>query len=773
MFVKIATRDEDFFTFKILKNLNMKHLYLPVIAILISVQLNAQVSKEQKVANLSTFSKVYGYVRYFHPSEEASNINWEQFLYYGAKEVENAGNAEILKEKLNSLFNPIAPSVLIGTAIDIKSFNMKSLKPDDQAFNQQITWQHYGYGTGPGLYRSIRTNRVFGKTDMSTRGFGNVSRFLDAKPFQGKRIRLTANIKAEVSNGQAQMWLRTDKPDNKMGFFDNMDERPIKSNKWAVYETIGLVEPDAKGIAFGAFLSGMGKMWVDDFKLSVEENGKWISVPLKNSSFEEVEKDQPKDWILGSPGYNYAMINTDIPEGKSALLITDNTVYKLEKQIFDTKEKFGAVVNKSIGNELTITVPLVLMGDEKRTYPLADSLKLKTLKDKITQAQPAKFTDQDPYVRLSGIMIAWNVFQHFYPYHQEVKSDWNTQLPIALSTAYDVKTPDQYFELLGRMTEKLKDGHVYIGGGNYLNGYNVPIAAKFVEGKLVISKVDSLPAAQGDLSVKAGDVIASIDGKPAMDRFEKVRSVTSGSDQWKDVRALAQLFNGAKGSELTLKYLSANGEEKMVSMKRNIVRNGADTTTIKKLKDGVYYLNIGTTEMAAIKARLPEFESAKAIICDLRGYPRNNNEFINYLLTSKDNNKWMFVPQLTRPDYEGVKYEGLGWSMKPAKPHLNAKIIFLTAGGAVSYAESYMGFIKQYKLATIVGQPTAGANGNVTSIALPGGYSIRFTGMNVKQQDGSQLQGIGIQPDVLVKETIKGVAEGRDEFMEKALELVD
>ena len=208
-------------------------------------------------------------------------------------------------------------------------------------------------------------------------------------------------------------------------------------------------------------------------------------------------------------------------------------------------------------------------------------------------------------------------------------------------------------------------------------------------------------------------------------------------------------------------------------MKRNIVRNGADTTTIKKLKDGVYYLNIGTTEMAAIKARLPEFESAKAIICDLRGYPRNNNEFINYLLTSKDNNKWMFVPQLTRPDYEGVKYEGLGWSMKPAKPHLNAKIIFLTAGGAVSYAESYMGFIKQYKLATIVGQPTAGANGNVTSIALPGGYSIRFTGMNVKQQDGSQLQGIGIQPDVLVKETIKGVAEGRDEFMEKALELVD
>lgn len=750
----------------------MKHLYLTAIALLISVQLNAQVSKEQKVANLSAFSKVYGYVRYFHPSEEASNINWEQFLYYGAKEVENAGSTEVLKEKLNSLFNPIAPSVLITAATDAKSFDIKSLKPTNPAFNQQITWQHYGYGTGPGLYRSIRTNRVFGKTDMNTRGFGNVSRFLDAKPFQGKRIRLSANIKAEVSTGQAQMWLRADRPDNVMGFFNNMDERPIKSDKWAVYETIGLVDQDAKGIAFGAFLSGLGKMWVDDFKLAVEEDGKWVPVPLKNSSFEEIEKDQPKDWILGSPGYNYAMINTDIPEGKSALQISDNTVYKLEKQIFESKEKFGALVNKSIGNGLSVTVPLVLMGDEKRTFPMADSLKLAALKAKIVQSQPTKATDEDPYVRLSGIMIAWNVFQHFYPYHQEVKSDWSTQLPIALSASYDVNTPEQYFELLGRMTEKLKDGHVYVAGGNYSNSYSVPVAAKFVEGKLVISKIDSLPATQGDVTLKAGDIITSIDGRPAMERFEKVRSVTSGSDQWKDVRALSQLFNGTKGSELKLNYLSATGEDKMISMKRGATSYSPDTTTIKKLKDGVYYLNIGNTEMAAIKARLPEFESAKAIICDLRGYPRNNNEFINYLLTSKDNNKWMFVPQLTRPDYEGVKYEGLGWSMKPAKPHLSAKIIFLTAGGAVSYAESYMGFIKQYKLATIVGQPTADANGNVTSIALPGGYSIRFTGMNVKQQDGSQLQGIGIQPDVLVKETIKGVAEGRDEFMEKALELI-
>jgi C-terminal processing protease CtpA/Prc len=749
----------------------MKYILLSAITLLMGYQVNAQVTKEQKVANLATFAKVYGYVRYFHPSEEASKVNWEQFLYYGAKEVETAPNSKVLQEKLNKLFNPIAPSVVISGKKE--AFNIKSITPGGSTFNQQISWQHYGFGVGPGMYKSIRTNRTVAKLDMNTRGFGNVTTSMDASPLQGKRIRLTAFIKAEVTSGQAQMWLRIDKPDNKMGFFDNMDARPIKNPKWKVYETIGMVDQDAKRIVFGAFLMGMGKMWVDNFKLELEENGKWTNVPIKNPSFELVEKNEPRDWLIGSGGYKYSMVNNDIPDGKTALLITDNTIYKVEKQLFDTKAMFGTTVTKSVGNDINIIVPLVLMGDEQSTFPTPDPLKLKVLNENIAKAQPEKVNDQDPYVRLTGLMVAWNIFQHFYPYHQEVKSDWIAQLPIALSAAYETTTSAQYLELLGHMTEKLKDGHITIGGGNYLNTYNVPLGAKFVEGKLVIAQVDSLPGARGDLNLKPGDIITRIDGKPAMERFQQVRSTTSGSEQLKDVRSIRQLFNGMKDSELSLEYLSATGEAKQLRLNRTIVRNNIDTTTIKKLDNNVYYLNIGTTEMKAINTRLPELESAKAIICDLRGYPRNNNDFINYLLTVKDSNKWMFVPQITLPDYEGVEFEAMGWSLEPAKPHLNAKIIFLTAGGAISYAESYMGFIKQYKLATIVGQPTAGANGNVTSFTLPGGYTIRFTGMKVRQQDGSQLQGIGIQPDIFVKETIKGVAEGRDEFLEEALKQIN
>ena len=56
---------------------------------------------------------------------------------------------------------------------------------------------------------------------------------------------------------------------------------------------------------------------------------------------------------------------------------------------------------------------------------------------------------------------------------------------------------------------------------------------------------------------------------------------------------------------------------------------------------------------------------------------------------------------------------------------------------------------------------------------LPGGFSFPWTGMKVVKLDGSQHHLIGVRPTVSVKRTIQGVREGRDELLEKALEIVD
>jgi C-terminal processing protease CtpA/Prc len=72
-----------------------------------------------------------------------------------------------------------------------------------------------------------------------------------------------------------------------------------------------------------------------------------------------------------------------------------------------------------------------------------------------------------------------------------------------------------------------------------------------------------------------------------------------------------------------------------------------------------------------------------------------------------------------------------------------------------------------------VGSTTAGTNGNVAMAALPGGYSLTFTGMRVTRHDGqSAFHLIGVQPDIPVVPTIAGLKEGKDEVLDRAVEIV-
>ena len=49
---------------------------------------------------------------------------------------------------------------------------------------------------------------------------------------------------------------------------------------------------------------------------------------------------------------------------------------------------------------------------------------------------------------------------------------------------------------------------------------------------------------------------------------------------------------------------------------------------------------------------------------------------------------------------------------------------------------------------------------------------MTWTGMKVLKQDGSRHLDVGILPTDPVSRTIRGVAEGRDELLERALAIV-
>ena len=124
------------------------------------------------------------------------------------------------------------------------------------------------------------------------------------------------------------------------------------------------------------------------------------------------------------------------------------------------------------------------------------------------------------------------------------------------------------------------------------------------------------------------------------------------------------------------------------------------------------------------------------------------------------------------PDQVNPQYADSAWRIVPQSPQLTRNIVFLTNADAASYPESILGTVKGNGLGTIVGSPTAGANGNVSMVDVPGGYRLYFTGMKVINRDGSVHHNIGVLPDVAVEPTLEGIRQGRDEVLEAGLDVV-
>ena len=120
-----------------------------------------------------------------------------------------------------------------------------------------------------------------------------------------------------------------------------------------------------------------------------------------------------------------------------------------------------------------------------------------------------------------------------------------------------------------------------------------------------------------------------------------------------------------------------------------------------------------------------------------------------------------------------------GWDVRPAyfiltplAPRLTGRIAFLIEGRVLSYAESLMGIVEAEHLGALVGGPTGGTNGGADVVPVAGGYTLRFTGMDVRKKDGSPHHGVGIVPTVPAGRTLVVVAAGRDELLEKGIEVV-
>jgi C-terminal processing protease CtpA/Prc len=726
--------------------------------------------ESQEIQNLRAFAKLYGYVRYFHPSDEASQIDWDKFVIYGVEKAKNATNRQELKSVLEKLFLPVAPTIEIYNSGE-KTAEPKMEPPEDTSGLKVVAWQHKGLGSGSANspYMSKRLNReIVLKPAMP----GVLTQGVDATLLRGKKIKLTASVKAQVERvgNQGHMWLRVDRENKQMGFFDNMSDRPIISEEWKEYEISGKVADDAVMIFFGSIMNGTGQLWLDDFKLlALSDDNQWEPVDIKNPGFELGDVgQQPKHWGARSQGYRYKVQKQDPVVGEKCLLI-ESMGQKITGPIFDKYPEVGDVVNKELCADLSCQISLALYTDESGTLGKNQEYSVDKLVSNLKAKDFGTLTADNEFVRLAGVIIAWNVFQHFYPYFDVVDVDWDQELTNALRSALEDETEKDFFYTLSRLVAKLQDGHGNVIHNIWMQQAGLPIKVDWIENQVVVT------VSKDPTHFQRGDIILEMDGIGAERALLDAEEFISGSPQWKRWKSLNRFGYGEPGTMAKLK-LKRGDEILAMEVERNFKEFLTESTmsNIEKLENDIYYVNLDKASWAEINAKIYDLSKARGIIFDLRGYTNGNHQIICHLLEKNDtSDAWMQIPLIIYPDQENIAdYQRMGWNLVAKEPHIEGKVAFIIYGGCISYAESFMSFIEYYDLTEIVGQPTAGTNGNINPFMLPGGFRIIWTGMKVLKHDGSQHHLIGIQPTVPAERTILGVIEGRDEFLKKALEVV-
>ena len=729
-------------------------------------------NKQEKISNLKTFAKAYGYVKYFHPSDEASSIDWNVFAAYGAKQIVKCNSRKELITTLNNLFKPIAPSVVFSETK--LNYDFTLITPNNEKDYQSTYWQHKGVSKDMiyqnQVYKSVRVNRYSEINESAS--FGNLSVTIDPEKYKGREIKYTGWVKLkDGSKGTGHLWLRVDKSDKTVGFFENMDANPIISQDWKQYEIIGNIDTIASNLRLGCFLNGKGMLYLDDVHLYYKENNNWIEIPIKNSGFETVQigqKSEQTEWIGKSSGYTYQVSDIEKKEGEYCAVIKHEGKIKKEKaeRLFDEHSQFGELIQKEIGDRVYCQIPLNLYSNDENTFP--KSINLIQLQDSL------KYINGSPdelSTRLGNVINTYNVFQHFYPYFKEAGTDWDKEFETALNQCFIDRTDDDHLTTLQKLTAPLKDGHISVSGKNSTQ-FVPPISWEWIEDKLVITEVKD-----ENIEIKVGDIVTRINNQLPKEYFNEINTrVSAGTKGWLNYIAKNMSLFGEKDSDLNIE-----SNNKVINLIRNNKYSYKDTqipiqkNNYKLLDRNIFYLNLDKISMDTITSLLPKLKKAKGIICDLRGYPNGNHGLISHLLKEKDTSKtWMRIPKIIYPDQENITgYEKIGWEIEPKEPYLGGKnVIFIIDGRTISYAESFMSFIEGYKLATIIGQPSAGTNGNINPFKLLGGFSISWTGMKVFKHDGSQHHAIGILPNIYVNRTIVGVKLGEDEFLDKAIEII-
>ncbi len=420
--------------------------------------------------------------------------------------------------------------------------------------------------------------------------------------------------------------------------------------------------------------------------------------------------------------------------------------------------------------------------DSTYTYLLEDSIFLhirhflpkcqgKCVRFKTSMTFNSISDDDSILYRISAVIYFWSILRNFYPYPEVVAKEWDSILKEALSKTIEKINNESFLQTLNKLTAEVNDGHAQIINiEEFDRQYTPPVSLSLVDSTIFVTGCKNCDS----LGLKVGDELLKIDGNNALQLLEEIsKYVSAATYHFKNYRALYRILEGLKGTFVTLTLRDSNDSIKHIILERtNYYFKPDNPIPVKKIIDqNIIYLDANRASSKKVKQTIATTGEGEILIIDLRPFPNVQTNILRTLMKSNkmESQKWL-VPEIIFPFQYEYHYDSTSWVIRGKKPSVKCNIIFLINGEALSYSETFISFIKYYNIGTLIGEPTAGSNGNVVSATFDKKYRLLFTGMRVLNQDGSNLHGYGIPPDIEVRPTYQGMRNGKDEILDRAIE---
>ena len=669
--------------------------------------------------------------------------------------------------------------------------------------------------------------------EKSSGNFGSVAYSIPSQ-YDAKEIEVRAYMKLEnVTDGTIGLMIRVDGSSRVLGFENMMSKNIQGTRDWESY-SVKIPFPEyAKTLYVGAILSGTGKLWVDDFKLFLD--GKDIreakAVPPR-----EYKADKDKEFDKGSGINDITLTKSKVEDldilGKTwgylkyyhpSIALGD---YNWDYELFRVLPKILNVKNpnernsildnwvKGLGNveavekqnkdtvEIKLTPDLTWINEKALGPDLTKSLlKLKSAKrpdehyyiGKFPGVGNPEFRNERPYdasmkyrypdqgFRLLSLYRYWNMIGYYFPYKNLIGEDWNHVLSEFITKFISAGNELEYKLAALAIIARVHDTHANIWGMDYtLDEFKgerfSALKITFVENKAVVT--DYYGKSLGEKTgLKIGDVIETVGGKKVDEIIKERLSLTPASNYPTQLRDIARSLLRSNDSLLSVTYHNGKGTQpaklKTFRPMEIGVYSPKEDTCFKKLPNEIAYIYPGSIKNEYLPKIMDEVSKTKGLVIDFRCYPSDfivfslseyllpePRKFVKFSICS-DDSPGQFT--MTNPLEVG----------RVNPDHYKGKVVIIINETTQSSAEYHTMAFRTAPGATVIGSTTAGADGNVSKIVLPGGIETMISGIGVYYPDGKETQRIGIVPDIEIRPTVKGIRDRRDELLEKAVEIIE